>query len=138
MKLKILFQITEKRTRTKIIIRILKQVIDKMNEEIDGKYKNWFEYHDWKSSAEWFVRNDSMINYLAHEKSVPICYVFWNDKKENLPNGLAWMMKTIQPMTHTGTLIIIIQRWIIDRQPAGTTHEIPLDWCMEMVPCLFF
>lgn len=40
MKLNILYQITEKRTKTKIIIYILKQVFDKMDEENDGKYKN--------------------------------------------------------------------------------------------------
>lgn len=74
-----------------------------------------------------------MINYLDHEKSVPDMLRFFETaKKEDLPNGLAWAMESVQLTTHTGTHMDAPYHYhptMDNGQPAWTIEEVPLDWC---------
>ena len=74
-----------------------------------------------------------VINYLDHEKSVPDMLRFFETaKKEDLPNGLAWAMESVQLTTHTGTHMDAPYHYhptMDDGQPAWTIEEVPLDWC---------
>lgn len=73
------------------------------------------------------------ISYLDHEFSVPSMLNFFGSAtKEDLPEGLAWAIESVQITTHSGTHLDAPYHYhptMNNGEKAWTIDEVPLDWC---------
>src|SRR6516165_856628 len=75
------------------------------------------------------------IQYFDHQQSLPRMLGFFHGlKAEDLPDGQAWAMETVQLSTHNGTHLDAPYHYhpTMNRgQRAWTIDEVPLEWCLQ-------
>src|SRR6202163_158762 len=76
-----------------------------------------------------------VIQYNDHQQSLPRMLGFFEGlMAEDLPDGQAWAMETMQLSTHNGTHLDAPYHYhpTMNRgQPAWTIDEVPLEWCLQ-------
>src|SRR6202022_2099432 len=76
-----------------------------------------------------------VIEYNDHQKSLPRVLGFFEGlKAEDLPDGQAWAMETVQLSTHNGTHLDAPYHYhpTMNRgERAWTIDEVPLEWCLQ-------
>ena len=75
------------------------------------------------------------IQYFDHQQSLPRMLGFFKGlKAEDLPDGQAWAMETVQLSTHNGTHLDAPYHYhpTMNRgERAWTIDEVPLEWCLQ-------